>query len=187
MTRASTSTHPLAAYRAEFAVFERQIYLNTCSLAPLSRRSRARVAAYLDEWDRRGAAAWYDSWWEDLARLRGSPITDDELRASIAVYNDNRQAVAELYDYRSAKPWQAPTSEVYLVLRAGLVLPPEEHTRLGRDYLAAAGAGKRAPRRPCPSTGSRTGEVSRTAPSRPWATSSIRSPGRAVRRRLDTP
>jgi benzoyl-CoA reductase subunit C len=83
---------------------------------------------------------------DDLAKLRGEPISDDELRASIAVYNDNRQAVADLYAYRSAKPWQAPTSEVYLVLRAGLVLPPEEHTRLVRDYLAAAQAEKRPQR-----------------------------------------
>jgi len=83
---------------------------------------------------------------EDLAKLRGKPITDDELRASIAVYNDNRQAIADLYAYRAQQPWQAPTSEVYLVLRAGLVLPPEEHTRLVRQYLAAADAEKRPQR-----------------------------------------
>jgi benzoyl-CoA reductase subunit C len=77
---------------------------------------------------------------EDLAKLRGKPVTDDELRASIAVYNANRKAIADLYTYRSQKPWQAPTSEVYLVLRAGLVLPPEEHTVLVRDYLAATDA-----------------------------------------------
>ena len=83
---------------------------------------------------------------EDLARLRGKPITDDELRASIAVYNDNRKAIEDLYAYRAQKPWQAPTSEVYLVLRAGLVLPAEEHTPLVRAYLAAAEAEKRPQR-----------------------------------------
>ena len=77
---------------------------------------------------------------EDLGRLRGAPITDAELNASIGVYNDNRAAVRELYDYRAAKPWQAPTSEVYLLLRAGMVLPPEEHTQLVRDYIAATDA-----------------------------------------------
>jgi benzoyl-CoA reductase/2-hydroxyglutaryl-CoA dehydratase subunit BcrC/BadD/HgdB len=66
---------------------------------------------------------------DDLGTLRGSPITDAELNASIAVYNDNRRAVRDLYAYRAAKPWQAPTSEVYLLLRAGMVLPVEEHTR----------------------------------------------------------
>src|SRR5689334_23009956 len=53
---------------------------------------------------------------EDLGRLRGAPITDAELNASIRVYNDNRAAVRELYAYRAAKPWQAPTSEVYQLL-----------------------------------------------------------------------
>ena len=77
---------------------------------------------------------------DDLGKLRGAPITDEELNASIRVYNENRRAVQELYAYRATKPWQAPTSEVYLVLRAGMVLPPEEHTQLVRDYIAAADA-----------------------------------------------
>jgi len=83
---------------------------------------------------------------DDLGKLRGSPISDAELNASIAVYNENRSAVRDLYAYRSARPWQAPTSEVYLVLRAGMVLPPEAHTELVRDYLAAADAQPRPKR-----------------------------------------
>ncbi|MFZ2651403.1 MAG: benzoyl-CoA reductase subunit C [Burkholderiaceae bacterium] len=76
----------------------------------------------------------------ELGKLRGAPISDAELNASIAVYNENRAVVRELYAYRAAKPWQAPTSEVYLLLRAGMVLPPQEHTQLVRDYLAATDA-----------------------------------------------
>jgi benzoyl-CoA reductase subunit C len=75
---------------------------------------------------------------EDLARLSGRPITDADLNRSIAVYNENRAAIRDLYAYRAAKPWQAPTSEVYMLLRAGMVLPVEEHTALVREYLAAA-------------------------------------------------
>jgi benzoyl-CoA reductase subunit C len=83
---------------------------------------------------------------DDLGKLAGKPITDDALRNSIAVYNENRRAMGDLYAFRSQKPWQAPTSEVYLVTRAGMVLPPEEHTRLVRDYIAAADAEKRPKR-----------------------------------------
>ena len=83
---------------------------------------------------------------EDLGKMRGKPITDEELNASIRVYNDNRAAVAELYAYRAVKPWQAPTSEVYLLLRAGMVLPPEEHTALVREYIAATEREPRARR-----------------------------------------
>jgi benzoyl-CoA reductase subunit C len=75
---------------------------------------------------------------KELGKVAGKTITDEMLNASIAVYNDNRAAIRELYNYRAAQPWQAPTSEVYLVLRAGMVLPPEEHTLLVREYISAA-------------------------------------------------
>lgn len=59
-----------ARYRGEFPVFERSIYLNSCSLGALSRRSRARVNDCLDLWDAQGASAWYETWWGALAELR---------------------------------------------------------------------------------------------------------------------
>ena len=74
----------------------------------------------------------------DLGELRGQPITDDELRRSIALYNENRRLVRELYAFRAERPWLVPAAEVYLVLRAGLVLPVEEHSTMLLAYLAAA-------------------------------------------------
>jgi len=74
---------------------------------------------------------------EQLEALGGNRITNANLAASIALYNENRQAIRDLYQYRSAKPWQTPTAEVYLLMRAGMVLPVDDHTRLIRDYLAA--------------------------------------------------
>src|ERR1039458_2405152 len=85
----------------------------------------------------------------DLGELRGKPITDDELRHSIEVYNENRRLVRDLYTFRAEKPWQAPAAEVYLMVRAGLVLPVEEHTIMLRDYLAAARAEERPMRDNC--------------------------------------
>ena len=85
----------------------------------------------------------------DLAELRGKPITDGELRHSIALYNENRRLVRELYAFRAEKPWQAPAAEAYLVLRAGMVLPVEEHSAMLRDYLAAARAEERPRRDNC--------------------------------------
>jgi len=85
----------------------------------------------------------------DLAELRGKPITDDELRNSIVLYNENRGLVRELYAFRAEKPWQVPAAEAYLVLRAGMVLPVEEHSAMLRDYLAAARAEERPRRDNC--------------------------------------
>jgi benzoyl-CoA reductase subunit C len=75
---------------------------------------------------------------DDFSRLTGRAIDDEDLRHSIRVYNENRSAIRELYCARSRQPWLFPTSEVYLLLRAGNVLPPEEHTTLLRTYMRLA-------------------------------------------------
>jgi benzoyl-CoA reductase subunit C len=84
-----------------------------------------------------------------LAELAGRPITDEALRASIAVYNENRRLSNEVYALRAKTPWLAPTSEVYLLMRAGMVLPVEEHSRLLAEYLQAARAEPRPRRDNC--------------------------------------
>jgi benzoyl-CoA reductase subunit C len=73
----------------------------------------------------------------DLERLTGRDITDTALRASIALYNENRRLVRAVYDARAAEPWKAPAADVYVVMRAGLMMPVEEHNALLADYLAA--------------------------------------------------
>ncbi|MEE8344164.1 MAG: 2-hydroxyacyl-CoA dehydratase, partial [Woeseiaceae bacterium] len=42
---------------------------------------------------------------DELAELAGHEITDDDLYASIELYNENRRAIRDLYAYRSAEPW----------------------------------------------------------------------------------
>ena len=74
---------------------------------------------------------------KDLENLGGVTITNDALLASIALYNENRKRILELYDLRASQPWQVPTSELYLLIRAGNVLPVEEHNQLLADYRAA--------------------------------------------------
>jgi len=75
---------------------------------------------------------------DDFDQLTGRTIADEALRHSIAVYNENRLVIRELYRARSRQPWFFPTSEVYLMLRAGNLLPPEDHTVLLREYLRMA-------------------------------------------------
>ncbi len=87
---------------------------------------------------------------EDIARevheRGGKKLEAEALRASIRTYNENRGIVRELFAVRRDEPWKLPTAELYVVLRAGLVLPVEEHTRMLRDYLDMASAD--ADRRP---------------------------------------
>jgi benzoyl-CoA reductase subunit C len=81
-----------------------------------------------------------------LGELRGRKIEDDEIRSSIALYNENRRLVRDVYAYRVKHPWQAPSSEIYLLMRAGMVLAVEDHNRLLGDYLESVATEER-PRR----------------------------------------
>ena len=63
-------THALTRYRTEFPIFRDRIYLNSCSLGALGERAKRKVAEFLEVWQTRGAAAWYDTWWSALADLR---------------------------------------------------------------------------------------------------------------------
>jgi benzoyl-CoA reductase subunit C len=81
-----------------------------------------------------------------LAELAGRDVTDEAIRTSIKLYNENRRLVRAVYAFRAKEPWKAPSSEVYLLMRAGMILAVEEHNRLLNEYLAAATATER-PRR----------------------------------------
>ncbi|MBL4758491.1 MAG: benzoyl-CoA reductase subunit C [Rhizobiales bacterium] len=74
---------------------------------------------------------------EGLEEHCGVDITDDNLRRSIAVYNENRQLVRKVYAFRAKQPWRAAAADVYLLIRAGLILPVEEHSQMLQDWLAA--------------------------------------------------
>jgi benzoyl-CoA reductase subunit C len=74
----------------------------------------------------------------DLTARGAAPYDPEALRASVRLYNENRRAVASVYALRRESPWKVPTSELYLLMRAGLVLPVEEFTRLIGAYEAAA-------------------------------------------------
>lgn len=75
---------------------------------------------------------------QDFARLSGQPVDDEAIRASIRVYNAHRRALRDLYEARSRRPWLFPVAEMYHVVRAGNVLPPDEHTTLMQEYLREA-------------------------------------------------
>jgi len=82
----------------------------------------------------------------DLAERGARPLDPDALRASIAAYNRNRRLVVDLYDLRRREPWKIPTWELYVVLRAGMLLPVEQFDELLVAYRAAvAGDESRQP------------------------------------------
>ena len=106
-----------------------------------------KLSRYLDvpqNFDESIGGKFYRLELEDLSReltQRGArPYDPAALRESIAIYNESRRLVGELYALRRDAPWKVPTSELYLVLRAGLVLPVEEFNEMLGAYREAVQA-----------------------------------------------
>jgi benzoyl-CoA reductase subunit C len=103
-----------AAYRCEI------LYLPQNATSP-------HAAAYL-----RGEYARLRSHVEAVA---GRPVTDDALRASIAVYNANRALLRSLYALKRDSPWLVSADEAYVLMAIGGLLRREEHNVLLRAAL----------------------------------------------------
>ncbi len=91
------------AWRAEFPIAERLLYLNNCSLTPLPRRGEAALAEYARTWSELGGRAWYDHWIGALDALRGEfalvlGAETDEVALSPAV-SAALVAIASSFDY----------------------------------------------------------------------------------------
>ena len=74
---------------------------------------------------------------QGLEGISGCKVSNEDLLNSIKVYNQNRDLIRELYQRRVEKPWNIPATEVYLLMRAGMVLLVEEHNQMLVDYMAA--------------------------------------------------
>ena len=77
----------------------------------------------------------------DLGELAGGPVDERALQGSIATYNEVRELIRTLFAVRRDEPWRVPTEELYLLLRAGEVVPPELFLENGRAYLKAVHRG----------------------------------------------
>ena len=100
-----------------------------------------KLVRYLDlpqDFDREIGGAFFRRELEDLSAdlvAQGArPLEEGALRRSIEAYNDNRRLIRQLAELRRSEPWKVPASELYLLMRAGLVLPVEEHTRMLEAY-----------------------------------------------------
>jgi len=71
----------------------------------------------------------------DIAAAGGKPLTDDALRASLALHNRSRRQMRELYRIRRETPWKLGAEESMALLGVAAMLPREEHVRLLDDLL----------------------------------------------------
>jgi benzoyl-CoA reductase subunit C len=72
----------------------------------------------------------YDRMRRVVEEVAGRPITDDDLRNSIAVFNENRLLLRRLYDIKRHTPWLVAAEDAYALLALAGMIPREEHNEL---------------------------------------------------------
>lgn len=121
-------THPICdAARNLAAVWGRNVDY-PCQILYLPQNANSRHAArYLrDEYARLQA---------EMEAITGRPVTDDALRRSITVFNENRALLRELYALKQNEPWLLAADEAYVLMAIGGLIPREEHNELLRTAL----------------------------------------------------
>lgn len=145
------------AWRDEFPIFRRTRYLNTCSLGALSRRVRAAQDRFLDEWEERGATAWYSTWMGELdglrerfARVIGARKEEVALAPSVSValssvassleYGSRRKVVLSELDFPTvAYQWAVKSGVERVIVPSpdGIFVPPEGYESAIDESTAA--------------------------------------------------
>lgn len=65
-----------------------------------------------------------------IKAINGVEVTTEALNNSIELYNLNRQMIEFIYDIRQEYPWRLSIEDVYAIVRAGTVIPVEEHNEI---------------------------------------------------------
>jgi benzoyl-CoA reductase subunit C len=122
-------THPICdAARNLAAVWGRNVPYRSQILYLPQDANSTHAAAYLREE--------YARLLGDLETIAGRKVTDDALRRSLAVFNENRRLLRRLYAIRRERPWLLSVSELWPVVALGGMVPREEHNDLLRSLLA---------------------------------------------------
>ena len=65
-----------------------------------------------------------------IEEVAGRRVTDEDLRASLGVFNENRRLLRQLYGIRRDTPWLLSVDEAYSLMAIGGRIPREEHNAL---------------------------------------------------------
>lgn len=77
----------------------------------------------------------YDRLKRSIEKITGEQISDEALRNSIAIFNENRALIRELYEIKKETPWLISADQAYVLVALAGLLPREEHNELLRTLL----------------------------------------------------
>jgi len=68
--------------------------------------------------------------------INGVSVTPERLNHSISLFNRNRELIHRIYAIRQDFPWRMTAADVYNIVRAGYVIPVENHNAILEKVIA---------------------------------------------------
>lgn len=66
----------------------------------------------------------------EIEAVTGTQISDDDLRASIEIFNLNRRLIRQLYQIKREQPWLLSVEQAYVLITLAGIMPREQHNEL---------------------------------------------------------
>ncbi len=121
-------THPICDAARNLAAVWGRNFPYPCQILYLPQNANSRYAAqYL--------CAEYERLKRHVEAIAGRSVTDDDLRRSLTVFNENRALLRDLYTIKRETPWLISADEAYVLTSVGGMIPREEHNDLLRAVL----------------------------------------------------
>ncbi len=119
-------THPICDAARNLAAIWGRNFSYKCQILylPQNPNSRYSINYLRDEYERLKG---------DIEAIAGRKITDGDLRRSLAVYNESRALMRELYAIKREMPWLLAADEAFVLIALAGFLPREEYN----DFLRA--------------------------------------------------
>lgn len=121
-------THPICDAARNLAAVWGRNFEYPCQILYLPQNANSAYAVeYL-----RGE---YDRLRRTIEEIAGRRVTDDDLRSSVGVFNENRALLRQLYDIKRTAPWLIAAEEAYVLVSVGGLISREEHNDILRTVL----------------------------------------------------
>jgi benzoyl-CoA reductase subunit C len=121
-------THPICDAARNLAAIWGRNFDYPCQILYLPQNANSRFAAeYLE--------AEYERLLKEIEAISGKEVSPEDLRNSLALYNQNRALIRDLYAIKRDTPWLCSADEAYVFVAVGGLIPKEEHNQLLQTVL----------------------------------------------------
>lgn len=93
------------------------------------------IASIRQPWSEESSSKTWQHVLNDLQDILKITVTESDVRRSIAIFNENRRLIREIYEMRRRREIHIEASQLQHIVKSSMVMDKEEHTALLREVI----------------------------------------------------